>query len=238
MKKRVLVACEESQAVTIEFRNKGIEAYSCDIVSCSGGHPEWHIKGDVVSLLNGNCVFTTCDGKQHTIPGKWDVIIAFPPCTHLAVSGARHFEKKREDGRQRFSVDFFGKILNADCEKIAVENPVNIISGDYIKRWFPDLAEKYGFPRKPSQIIQPYMFGHPVSKRTCLWLKNLPNLQPTNIVSEGDKDKYGFTIGGALRYATENGKILSWNDPKTGVIRSKTYKGIAEAMAEQWAPYF
>lgn len=141
---KILVACEESQEVTKELRKLGHEAYSCDIIPCSGGHLEWHIMQDVLPLLNGNCSFKTCDGLEHTIYGKWDMIIAFPPCTHLAVSGAPHFEKKRSDGRQRIGIEFFSNFLNADCEKIAIENPVGIISGgDYIKEHFPDLAEKY-----------------------------------------------------------------------------------------------
>ena len=114
---KVLVACEESQRVCIEFRKLGHEAYSCDIEPCSGGHPEWHIKSDVIRLINGYCIFTTMDGKNHYINDKWDLIIAFPPCTHLAVSGARHFEKKRADGRQRDGIEFFCQFLNADCEK-------------------------------------------------------------------------------------------------------------------------
>lgn len=163
---KVLVACEESQAVTIELRKLGHEAYSCDIIDCSGGHPEWHIKDDVLRYINGDqAIFWTMDNVGHITPPKWDMIIAFPPCTHLAVSGARHFEKKRNDGRQREGIEFFCQILNADCDRIAVENPVNIISGDYVKTWFPDLAEKYGLPRKPTQNIQPWQFGHHASKK-------------------------------------------------------------------------
>ena len=234
----VLVACEESQAVCIEFRKKGHEAYSCDIIDCSGGHPEWHIKQDVVPLLNGFCTFKTTDGVEHTISGRWDMIIAFPPCTHLAVSGARHFEKKRKDGRQRKSVEFFCRILNANCDRIAVENPVNIISGNYIKKHFPDISEKFGLPKKPQQIIKPWQFGHRNSKKTCIWTKGLPKLIPTDIVGEGQ-----FIVTGKenKRYTEwlawckdENGKCISWNDPRTAKIRSKTFPGIAKAMAEQW----
>lgn len=140
---RVLVACEESQAVTIELRRLGHEAYSCDIQDCSGGHPEWHIKGDALELLKM----------------KWDMLIAFPPCTHLAVSGARHFAKKQADGRQQEAIDFFMRFVNADCPRIAVENPIGIMSSKY---------------RKPDQIIQPYMFGDHARKSTCLWTKGLP----------------------------------------------------------------
>lgn len=217
---RILVACEESQAVTIELRRLGHEAYSCDIIPCSGGHPEWHLQQDVIPLL-----------QEH-----WDMIIAFPPCTHLAVSGARHFEKKRADGRQREAIEFFCKFLTADCERIAIENPVGIISGDYIPKWFPDLAEKYGLPKKPSQIIQPYEYGDHARKTTCLLLKGLQNLQPTNIVDPGVIVGKGFSIGASLDMARdENGKIIAWNDPRTAKIRSKTFPGIARAMAEQWA---
>ena len=173
---KVLVACEESQRVCIEFRKLGHEAYSCDIEPCSGGHPEWHIQDDVLPLLNGNCDFKTVNGDLYHLIGKWDMIIAFPPCTHLAVSGARHFEKKRTDGRQREGIAFFCKFLEADCDLVSIENPVNIISGDYIHKWFPDLAEKYGLPIKPTQIIQPWQFGDGVGKSTCLWLKGLPSL--------------------------------------------------------------
>ena len=167
---------------------------------------------------------------------RWDMIIAFPPCTHLAVSGAAHFEKKRADGRQREAIEFFCKMLNANCEKIAVENPINIISGEYIREWYPDLADKYCLPIKPTQVIQPYWFGHEARKSTCLWLKGLPKLKPTNIVSMGDFQGRGFSVGASANYATdENGKILSWNDPRTAIIRSKTFPGVAKAMAEQWA---
>jgi hypothetical protein len=247
---RILVACEESQAVTIEARKLGHEAYSCDIIECSGGHPEWHIQSDVLPLLNIGkkllpypkrdvwlkCIeFQTMDGKNHTLLKKWDMIIAFPPCTHLAVSGARHFEKKRADGRQREGIEFFCQFLNADCDRIAIENPVGIISGDYIPKHFPDLAEKYGLPKKPTQIIQPYEFGDHARKTTCLWIKGLPNLVPTNIVDPGEIVGKGFSVGASLDMAIdENGKIISWNDPRTAKIRSKTFPGIAKAMAEQW----
>lgn len=230
---KILVACEESQRVCTAFRAKGHEAYSCDIVDCSGGHREWHIKHDVLSFINGNCMFKTQDGMYHGVR-KWDMILAFPPCTHLAVSGARYFEDKRIDGRQQKGIEFFCKFFEADCEKIAIENPVNIISGEYVKKWFPEIAEKYNLPRKPTQIIQPYMFGHPESKKTCLWLKGLPVLTPTDnldLPSSGiwenqTKDKQNKLI--------VDGKWISYNDPRTAKERSKTYTGIAEAMADQW----
>lgn len=207
---KILVACEESQAVTIELRRLGHEAYSCDIIECSGGHPEWHIKGDVIPLL-----------KQ-----KWDMIIAFPPCTHLAVSGAKHFHLKREDGRQQNAIRFFMDIMNADCDKIAIENPVGIISGEYIVRHFPELALEYGLPIKFSQKIQPYQFGHEAQKTTCLWLKGLPLLQPTKIVERGEM------------HTTPSGKVIpKWysNCGNRKINISKTFPGIAKAMAEQWA---
>lgn len=231
---RVLVACEESQVVCNAFREKGHEAYSCDIIECSGGHPEWHIQADVLPLLNGDCEFVSADGKHHSIVGKWDMIIAFPPCTHLAVSGARHFEKKRADGRQREGIEFFCRFLFADCDRISIENPVNIISGTYVGTWFRDLAERYSLPRNATQAIQPYQFGEPHKKTTCLWLKNLPLLTPTNIVDVCDTRRYEIKRG------KNAGKVATFSDwyNKGGKdrqkSRSKTFQGIARAMAEQW----
>ena len=237
----VLIACEESQTVCKAFREKGHNAFSCDIQDCSGGHPEWHIKEDVLPLLDGNCTFKTMDNVSHTIEGKWDLIIAHPPCTHLSVSGARHFEKKRADGRQREGIEFFCKFLQADCDKVVIENPVNIISGEYIKEHFPDLAEKYGLPKNPTQRIHPWMFGDNFSKNTCLWIKGLEPLVPK------------YTEEPEMEYVT-------WTDKKTGKlkrqnkwyyeafvncksseerskVRSKTFPSIARAMAEQWGSY-
>ena len=234
-KMKVLVACEESQRVCIEFRKRGHEAYSCDVQDCSGGHPEWHINGDVFKVLNGNCVFETSDAIKHSINGKWDMIIAFPPCTHLAVSGAAWFDKKREDGRQEEAIRFFMNVMNADCEKVSVENPVNIISGRYIEKHFPELQKKYQFPIKPTQAIQPFQFGDRARKKTCLWLKGLKPLKPTKIVDCGEIVGNGFSVGASADYARdENGKAIAWNDPRTAKARSKTFPGIAKAMAEQW----
>ena len=192
---KILVACEESQAVTIELRKLGHEAYSCDIEPCSGGHPEWHIQGDVTPLL-----------KQ-----KWDMIIAFPPCTHLAVSGARWFEAKRKDGRQQAAIEFFMNIVNADCERIAIENPIGIMSSEY---------------RKPNQIIHPWQFGHPERKATCLWLKGLEPLKETDnrkaemlLLPKNQQQRIHYMPPG----------------PERAKMRSKTFPGIAKAMAEQWA---
>jgi site-specific DNA-cytosine methylase len=170
------------------------------------------------------------DGQYHFIRGKWDLIIAHPPCTHLCVSGARHFEKKRADGRQRDGIELFCQFLRADCEKIAIENPVGIISGNYIKDYFPDLVEKYKLPRKYSQIIQPFEFGDPHKKTTCLWLKGLQKLKPTKIVDPK-----------LIKYTCKNGKIVTFSEymvkfegEDRSKHRSKTFPGIAKAMAEQW----
>lgn len=232
---KILVACEESQAVCREFRKRGHDAYSCDILECSGGHPEWHIKDNVIKLLKGNCVFETMDGISHCI-NKWDMLLAFPPCTDLAVSGARHFESKRKDGRQRKSIEFFCKFLETDIDKVCIENPINIISGDYIEKYYKDLCIKYNLPIKPSQIIQPWMWGDNVPKSTCLWLKGLPLLKP-NILEKPEMEykewidkKNGIKKRQAVWYydaLKHKGSI--------GKIRSKTFPGIARAMAEQWS---
>lgn len=205
---KVLVACEESQEVCKAFRALGHDAYSCDIIECSGGHPEWHIMQDVLPLLNGFCTFRTMDGAEHIINGRWDMIIAFPPCTHLAVSGARHFAEKRADGRQQAAVEFFMSFAYADCPRIAIENPVGIMSTKY---------------RKPDQIINPWQFGHPETKKTCLWLENLPPLIETENVYE-----YMMTLPQKER------NRIHWMGSGHAKERSKTYPGIAKAMAEQW----
>jgi hypothetical protein len=219
---KILVACEESQVVTIEFRKLGHEAYSCDIEPCSGGHPEWHILQDVSPLLNGNCVFKTMDSQSHFINGKWDMIIAFPPCTYLTVTGNRWFniEKygdkavKRHEDRED-AINFFMLFANANCDKIAIENPIGVMSTNY---------------RKPDQIIQPYMFGDAERKSTCLWLKGLPKLVPTNIVEpEIYTYKDGRTDG------MWHMKTMKLPPKERAMMRSKTFPGIAKAMAEQWA---
>ena len=202
---KILVACEESQAVTKELRKLGHESYSCDLLPCSGGHPEWHLQQDVIPLL-----------KE-----KWDMIIAFPPCTHLACSGARHFAEKIKDGRQQQGIDFFMEFVNADCPRIAIENPIGIMSSKY---------------RKPDQIIQPWMFGDKYTKSTCLWLKGLPKLKPTNIVEHGDYFEWVDKNGKKKRQpkwffeALKNAKTPE----ERSILRSKTFPGIAKAMAEQW----
>lgn len=233
---KVLVACEESQAVCKEFRARGHEAYSCDIIECSGGAPQWHIMQDVLPLLNGNCTFKTCDGVEHQIDGKWDMIIAFPPCTHLAVSGARHFEIKRADGRQRWGIEFFCQFLAADCDKIVIENPVGVMSGDYVPKHFPDIAQKYGLPRKPTQIIQPWMFGDNYAKSTCLWIKGLPPL--VQEVTEEPEMEYLEWIdkktGKPKRQAKWYCDALKLSPEERAKVRSKTFPGVARKMAETW----
>ena len=224
--KTLLVACEESQRVCTAFRQHGWEAYSCDIIDCSGGHPEYHIKQDVLPLLNGNCDFETGDGVKHHID-RWNMLIAHPPCTELCSAGQHWFSRGIKDPKMREdAVDFFMRFINADCEHIAVENPIGIMSTRY---------------RKPDCVIQPWQFGHPETKATCLWLKNLPSLVPTNIIKkpEGGWENQQISNGKYTGFKNydENGKILAWNDPRTKVIRSRTYIGIAEAMAEQWTKY-
>lgn len=267
---KVLVACEESQAVTIELRNRGIEAYSCDIQDCSGGHPEWHIKDDIFNVIDGfrkvvfadECIYEdwdedrecpTCpncliDYSECDCPGptqedendepyeykeingvlyakpfgfKYSMMIAFPECTHLALSGAKHFEQKIKDGRQQAAIDFFMRLVNADIERIAIENPKGIMSTKY---------------RKPDQIINPFDFGDPAQKPTCLWLKNLPKLRATNL---GDAPLFGERLGKGEFHKTSGGNVLPkwYNLPPSkdrAKIRSRTFPGIAKAMAEQW----
>lgn len=203
---KILVACEYSGVVRDAFRRGGHDAWSCDILP-TDADPTYHIQGDVLEILNDD----------------WDIIIAHPPCTHLAVSGARHFAEKRKDGRQREAINFFMQFANIKCPRVAIENPVCIISSIW---------------RKPDQVIQPYEFGHPYIKTTCLWLKNLPRLKPTNILTkptDGWQNQH-FQDGKYKGFKTmdEMGKVLAWNNPKTAHIRSKTFQGIADAMAEQW----
>ena len=206
---KVLVACEESQAVCNAFRELGHEAYSCDIQECSGKHPEWHILGDVLPIIDGDCKFTTMDGAEHEIVGEWDLLIAHPPCTHLAVSGARWFkEGKKPITLQDEAADFFMRFINAKCNKIAVENPVCVMSTRY---------------KTPTQIINPWQFGHPEQKKTCLWLKGLPNLIETNNV-------YDYMMTLPEKQRTRIWQLGSGHAKE----RSKTFPGIAKAMAEQW----
>ena len=219
---KVLVACEESQRVCTAFREKGHEAYSCDIVECSGGHPEWHIKGDVLKVINPakqaisgddwyGFKFRTQDGVLHCIDGKWDLIIAHPPCTYLSNAGARFLYPKGVLNEDRLKLgiaakEFFMQLYNADCDKICVENPIP--------------SRVFGLP-KYSQTVQPYEYGHPFKKKTCFWLKNLPLLQPTNIVDVRESTKI------AGNWFNKGGKDRQKN-------RAKTFEGIAKAMSQQW----
>lgn len=219
---KVLIACEESQEVCKAFRELGHEAYSCDLMECSGGHPEWHIQGDCLPLLNGNTSFTTVGGGRHEIKGQWDLIIAHPPCTRLCSSGQRwlyygskeYQDQKKKD--QEEGINFFMKFTNINCDHVAIENPVGIMSTLY---------------RKPDCIYNPYDFkGETDSKKTCLWLKGLPALIPNQHL---DKDKRTQNIW----KATFNGKHYGYGDPQVAILRSKTPKGVAKAMGEQWSRY-
>lgn len=207
---KILVACEESQRVCKAFRSKGHEAYSCDIIMCSGGKPEWHIWSDVTPLLNGNCTFRTCDGQAHSVE-RWDMIIGFPPCTYLSKAGSTSLYPNGKLNRERFDLgqraaSFFRAIYDADCDKICIENPTPI--------------KVFGLP-EPTQIIEPYYFGVPVSKRTCLWLKGLPYLCPTNVVEAQ------YTFNTYPLFKNSNGKYKQRN-------RSKTFEEVAQAMALSW----
>lgn len=218
---KILVACEESQEVTKAFRRKGHKAFSCDVQPCSGGFPEWHIKGDALKLINGNVFFfLTCDGGIHYID-KWDIIIAHPPCTYLTVSANRWFNVERygEKAIQRHilreeAAGFFMAFVNANCERIAIENPIGVMSTLY---------------RRPDQIIHPYMFGDPARKATCLWLKGLKPLDPTEIVDPV-----------VIQYKNGKGTDSPWHMASLSLppaerarARSKTFHGIAVAMASQ-----
>lgn len=207
---KVLIACEESQTVCKAFRELGHEAYSNDIIECSGGHPEWHLQMDcfeAIKLMD------------------WDLMIAHPPCTHLAVSGAKHFKIKREDGRQNDAINFFLKLYRSDVDRIAIENPVGIMSSHL---------------RKPDQIIQPYYFGDAERKTTCLWLKRLPKLVYNKEITLFEDQitcvdiKYHETKTGNKYTNIHNGMGFGWNTPECKKARSVTFPGIARAMAEQW----
>lgn len=215
----VLIACEESQTVCKAFREKGHNAFSCDIQEPSGGHPEWHIRGDATELLKSrDIVFDTMNGAKHIIP-KWDLLIAHPPCTYLSNAGARHLWKGHKLNRERFELGleaklFFLAFLNAPVKRICVENPVP--------------SKIYKLP-KYNQIVQPYMFGHPYSKRTCLWLDGLPKLEPTDTV----KPVATWCPSGS--YSHKHGKQHKGMFTKDRArMRSKTFEGIAKAMANQW----
>ena len=236
----VLVACEESQRVCTAFREKGHNAFSCDILPCSGGHPEWHIQGDVLKILNPSyqtgfvatnngakysswygIKFTTCDGNVHDFRGKWDLIIAHPPCQFLTNTGNPYLnvEKWGQKAIQRAkdreaAFEFFMKFANADCDKICIENPIGYPNTHF---------------RKPDQIIQPWQFGHPFTKATCLWLKGLEPLKPTVCEKPENCKSYAWET-----MIDERGKAISWNSELSRKLRSKTFDGVAKAMADQW----
>lgn len=197
---KILCACEESQAVTIQLRNLGHEAYSCDIQSCSGGYPEWHLQQDVIPLLSES----------------WDMIIAFPPCTYLTFAGNKYLNSPGRLEKRLAACDFFMHFVNAPCEHIAIENPVGYMNSVY---------------RKPDQIIHPYYFGDPYMKRTCLWLKNLPLLVPDYQLPKPEPV-----------YVQQNGKKRYWVETVSSSdrqkIRSRTFPGVAAAMAFQWTNNF
>ena len=217
----VLIACEESQTVCKAFRERGHRAFSCDLQECSGGHPEWHIQGDALLLINGNCTFQTADTHTHTQSGEWDLLIAHPPCTYLSNAGACRLYPKAgqlDEARLRKGImakDFFMAFWYARCDRIAIENPMP--------------SSVFCMP-PPSQKLQPWEFGEPWTKKTYLWLKGLPPLMGTVLeyehkpyvssgtsANKGNKDKAGFSrAGGASK------------------VRSKTFQGIAKAMADQW----
>lgn len=219
---RLLVCCEESQRVCTAFRERGWEAYSCDIEPCSGGHPEWHIRQDVLPLINGNCVFDTADGMHHIIDGEWDLLICHPPCTYMSKAGARWmYPKAGEISATRLrkalrAKEFFLTLYNAKCSHIVVENPrpLRVVK----------------LPT-PTQVIQPYEYGEPYSKATLLWIKGLPKLTPTNVLNNHTpwmpSNTGGFSRG-------KGGSRGIAHDAKTG---SKTFEGVAKAMAEQWGYY-
>lgn len=228
----VLIACEESQAVCKAFRERGHRAFSCDIQPCSGGHPEWHIQEDVLPLLNGNCTFATTDSHKHAQSGEWDLIIAHPPCTYLTVTGNRwlnvarygDYARKRLANRED-AAEFFMQFVNAKCERIAVENPIGYMSTHY---------------RKPNQIIQPWQFAMSAEentvKSTCLWLKGLPKLKPLHTEQPPIEyvEWYDERAGRTKRQTKWYYETRCASHEERARLASKTFPGIAHAMAEQW----
>ena len=225
----VLVACEESQRVCTAFREKGHNAFSCDILQCSGGHPEWHIQGDVLQFLNPEVLFPgelpgiqffTMDNEYHCFPGKWDLIIAHPPCTYLTLAGNKWFKPEFADRfpdrqkQRKEAVDFFMAIASADCDKIAIENPVGVMSSQW---------------RKPDQYIEPFMFGDPEKKKTGLWLKGLPLLKPTNIV-----EPVIIHCKSGANEPRWHMETMHLQKEERSRVRSQTFPGIARAFADQW----
>lgn len=216
---KVLIACEESQRVCTAFRLKGIETYSCDLLDPSGGHPEWHIKGNILPLLNGRCEFHTMDGTHHDISGRWDMIIAFVPCTKTSNAGARHLYKNGILNIPRYYEGMCGKALfmsvwMADCDRVVIENPTP--------------SKVFEYP-KPSQVIQPYQYGHPFTKKTLLWERGVDPLEPTNIV---EPERTWCPSGSYSGKHNEKHRGMFTTDRARN--RSKTFVGVADAMADQW----
>lgn len=227
MRKKALICCEESQRVAKSFRKYGVEAYSCDLVKCSGGHPEIHIICDALKLINGNCTFATQDGKKHKIVGKWDILICHPPCTFLSNAGARWLYSGGELNKERYkqglkAKKFFMQFYDADCDRIVIENPIP--------------SKIFNLPNY-DQVVQPYMwrdyYDENYTKKTCLWLKNVPNLIPDTKYK--NKDTIPYITSGSYSI-THNPKYSGVSrSGGSSVIRSKTFKGIATAMAMQWS---
>jgi hypothetical protein len=222
---KVLVACEESQEVCKAFREKGHEAYSCDIVPCRfTDHPEWHIVCDVFEVIDGYTNFYTQDGEIHdeVASGVWDLIIAHPPCTFLTCTGNRWFKDEYgaeailRKGNRELAVEFFMRFTKVDCRMMAIENPIGCMSTRY---------------RKPDQIIQPYQFGDPARKATCLWLKNLPPLKPTDVV---EPDVYYYQAANGKIKSDSKWRMVGINKWNRSEVRSRTFPGVAKAMADQW----
>ena len=205
----------------LAFRERGHKSFSCEVQECSGGHPEWHIMQDALPLLDGECAFTTQNGDEWLFPCKWDMIIAHPPCTYLSNAGARWLYAGKKLNQERYehglaAKEFFMAFLNADCPRIAVENPIP--------------SSVYSLPEY-TQIVQPYDYGHPWSKKTCLWLKGLEPLKPTNIV----QDHKPFCSSGSYSRSHDPKYKGASRRGGSAKSRSKTFPGIAKAMAEQWA---
>lgn len=232
--KNILIACEESQTVCKAFRKLGFNAYSCDILPSSGGHPEWHLKCDVLGIIRDKRGILE-NGEEFVLDGEWDLMIAHPPCTYLSVSGARwyyhpedkdlpmelrrphpNFPNRAQDRKE--AIEFFLALANADIPRIAIENPVGIMSKLY---------------HKPQQIVQPYWFGDEATKTTCLWLKNLPNLEPTKMVGKGERVVLSSGKSLPKWYSDSFNTKISTEMRRT--LRSKTFQGFADAMAEQWS---
>lgn len=200
---KILIACEESQTIATAFRKLGFQAYSCDLKECSGGHPEYHIQGDCLDIINRM---------------KFDLIIAHPPCTYLSVAGARWFSNPERKPLQEEAVEFFLQFTRLECDHVAIENPIGIMSTRF---------------RKPDQIIQPFQFGDSFRKSTCLWLKGLPKLKPTNIVDEGEQ----ITFASGKKMPKWYADLWGMSKEQRQELRSKTFPGIASAIAEQWGTY-